>query len=154
MDNFKLLAILSPFISAFLVGFSSYYFNLKNKRFDILYQYKLPAFKEMSVKFIELKKYCTGQIGLENTPYLSDKLQAKELRAGIIDSYDNNAIFLNSKTRRTIEFLINQMRTIVRLEDLAEKEEVEFKQKYKDYTIILGLTNNCIEVLYKDLDLK
>ena len=56
MDYYKILAIVSPFISAFLAGVLSYYFTIKSKRFDILYQHKLPVFKEMSAKLIEFRK--------------------------------------------------------------------------------------------------
>ncbi len=64
MEFYKILAIVSPFISALLTGFITYNLTMKQKRFDLLYQSKIPAFKDLSVALINYKNYCLGKASL------------------------------------------------------------------------------------------
>lgn len=44
---FKILAIISPFISGIIIGFISNKLSNKSKKMELLYQSKIPAFKEI-----------------------------------------------------------------------------------------------------------
>ncbi|MBG6188417.1 hypothetical protein [Flavobacterium sp. CAN_S2] len=91
IDFFKFLAVISPFVSAFLTGLLTYYFTLKTKKFDILYQNKIPAFKEITSELIELKKFCLGRVayfqGNEVSPYWEENLGVLAHRTSITEIF-------------------------------------------------------------------
>ena len=157
IDLFKILAIISPFVSAFLAGLLTYYFTLKTKKFDILYQNKIPAFKEITLKLIELKKFCLGRIayfqGNEVSPYWEENLGALEHRTSITEIFEINSIFLSKSSKNSIESLINEMGGLCNAEiSLASNDELPGVEK--EYERIAKISEKTINILYSDLNLK
>lgn len=156
-DFYKILSILSPFVSAFLAGLLTYYFTLKTKKFDILYQNKIPAFKETVSKLVDLKKFCLGRIayfqGNEFSPYFQDTAGALHHRTEISNIYELNAIFLSSDSKKVIDNLLNEMSGLCNAE-IAMTSGDTLSGVEKEYDRILKLTENCISTLYTDLNLK
>jgi hypothetical protein len=76
MDIYKALAIISPFVSAALGGLLTYFFTIRGKRYDLLYQSKIPAFNEVSLELTAFRNYCMGRVasyeGNEFSPYLEE----------------------------------------------------------------------------------
>jgi hypothetical protein len=152
--DFRLLAIISPFVSATLAGFLSYYFSMRTKRFDILYQNKIPAFKEVVSKLVEYKKYCLGRIaflnGHETSPYWEKDAASLIHRVEIASVFDVNSIFVSPKSKKSIQNLLDEMGSICSAEisnDLMPGIE-------KDYERISIVVESCIDTLYSDLNLK
>jgi hypothetical protein len=59
MENiqiFKWLAIISPIISGIIGGFLTHILANRSKRLEMLYQHKIPAFKEMQKEIINFKR--------------------------------------------------------------------------------------------------
>ncbi|RKS03196.1 hypothetical protein [Flavobacterium sp. 102] len=157
IDFFKVLAVVSPFISAFLAGLLTYYFTLKTKKFDILYQNKIPAFKEIALKLIELKKFCLGRSayyqGNEFSPYWEENLGALEHRTAVAEIFEINSIFLSKSSKKSIENLISEMSGLCNAEiSIAGTNEISGVEK--EYERIAKITEETINILYSDLNLK
>ena len=157
IDFYKTLAVISPFVSAFLAGFTTYYFTLKTKKFDILYQNKIPAFKEITSKLSELKKFCLGRSayfqGNEFSPYWEENLGALEHRTSIAEVFENNYIFLSKSSKESIENLINTMSGLCNAEiSLAGDNDLPGVEK--EYERIAEITEKTINILYSELNLK
>jgi hypothetical protein len=158
MDFYKILSIASPFVSAFLAGLLTYYFTLKTKKFDILYQNKIPAFKEMVSKLIGFKKFCNGRIayfiGNEYSPYYEEGLGTLEHRSQIAESYDLNSIFLCEKSRVELDNLIDNMGILANVEASIASGNIIGRGIEEEYERVVELIDTCIDTLYKDLNLK
>lgn len=156
MDFYKVLSIISPFISAFLAGFLTYSFTLKSKRFDILYQNKIPAFKEIVAKLISFKTFCLGRSayyeGNEYSPYYEREIGAFNHRDEIVRTVELNSIFLSANSRKVINDLLNQMSGLFSAEiALAGGQDIPGIEK--EYGRFAALTENCIVRLYNELNL-
>jgi hypothetical protein len=157
LEFYKVLSIASPFISALLASLLTYYFTLKTKRFDILYENKIPAFKEISIKLIEFKKFCNGRvayfIGNEYSPYYEANAGTLHHRTEIAQVSEFNSIFLSTESRSLIEDLLNQMSGLCNAE-VAILSGDQMPGIEKEYERLSKLTENCISKLYSDLNLK
>jgi len=152
--DFKLLAIISPFVSATLAGFLSHHFSMKTKKFDILYVNKIPAFKEVVSKLVEYKKYCFGRIsylnGHETSPYWEKDAASLIHRVEITSVFDVNSIFISPKSKKSIQNLLDEMGSLCS----AEISDELMPGIEKDYEKISKLVENCIDTLYSELNLK
>jgi hypothetical protein len=157
IDFYKFLAVISPFVSAFLAGLLTYYFTLKTKKFDILYQNKIPAFKEITSELIKLKKFCVGRVayfqGNEFSPYWEENLGALAYRTSITEIFENNSIFLSKSSKKSIESLINEMSGLCNAEIILASND-ELPEVEKEYERIAKMTEKLITILYSDLNLK
>lgn len=159
MDVFKILAIVSPFISAILTALVTYRFTIKNKKFDILYQNKIPAFKDVATELINYKKYCLGQAasyqGNEFSPYYDEGEGTLTHRKKIAEVAEMNVLFLSTKSKVLIGNLINNMSIACNIElYIAAGKESEFPELDKSYEDTASQVDEIIEELYRELRLK
>lgn len=157
IDFYKILSILSPFVSASLAGILTYYFTLKTKKFDILYQNKIPAFKEIAATLVDFKKFCWGRTayfqGNEFSPYYEDSVGTLEHRTKIAETSEFNSIFLSPDCKQSIDNLLNEMSGLCNAE-IAIVSGDTMPGVEKEYERIALTTENCINKLYNDLNLK
>jgi hypothetical protein len=156
-DFYKTLAVISPFASAIMAGLITYFFTLKTKKFDILYENKIPAFKEIVSKLNDLKKFCLGRNayieGNEFSPYWEENIGALEQRTSVAEVFENNSIFLSKSSKKSIENLINEMSGLCNAEiSLASNDDLLGIEK--EYERIAEITEKTINILYSDLNLK
>ena len=157
MDYYKLLAIISPLASVFLAGLFAYVFSLRAKKFDILYENKIPAFKEITFKLTNLKKFCDGRVAYfiasEYSPYYESNVGILQHRIEIANTVDINSIFISPKSRKSIDNLLSEMGSLANAEQsiISGNDMIGIEDEYERINL---LTENCIAVLYKDLNLK
>lgn len=157
IDFYKILSILSPFVSASLAGILTYYFTLKAKKFDILYQNKIPAFKEIAGTLVDFKKFCWGRTAYfhrnEFSPYYEENVGTLEHRIKISDSSEYNSIFLSADCKQEIDNLLSEMSGLCNAEiSLVSGNEMPGVED--EYERIALTTEKCIKKLYDDLNLK
>jgi hypothetical protein len=156
MDYYKLLSIVSPFVSAFLASLFTYFFTLRTKRFDILYQNKIPAFKEITSKLIDLKKFCIGRVayfsGNEYSPYYEENVGALHHRTEIANITDLNSVFFSTKSRNTIDNLLNELSGLCNAEASIVSGN-EMLRAENEYERISRVIEKCIETLYSELNI-
>lgn len=156
MDFYKSLAIASPFISAFLAGLLTHFLTLKTKRFDILYENKIPAFKERTLKLIEFRKFCDGRVafleGNEYSPYYDENVGALHHRTEIANITDLNYIFISTSSRKKIYNLLNELSILCNVE-VAILADTHTPQLEDEYIRVSSLAENCIVALYTELNL-
>lgn len=159
LEIFKYLAILSPFVAAFIAARLTYFFSLKSKKFDILYANKIPAFKNINEVLTEYKIFCLGRVaffeGNELSPYWTEDVGAFEFRRKITKVYENNSIFISQKNRKVIEEFINNLSLLCNMEihlvDEVIDESIDLKKSYFNSYIEV---EKIIEIFYKELNLK
>jgi len=157
MDFYKLLAIISPFLSAGLTSFITYMVTMKGKRFDLLHQSKIPAFKELSASLIAYKNYCLGQVaiyqGNEFSPYDGDGGGTLHHRTEIARVASFNAIYFSKQTRDSIDELLNTMSGLCNAE-LYLAAGQEMGDLSESYFGMFERTDKCIDKLYRELNFK
>lgn len=157
MDYYKLIAIISPFLAAGLTGWITYNITMKGKRFDLLYQSKIPAFKELSVKLTNYKNFCLGRVaffeGNEYSPYWEEGTGTLHHRTEIAEVASMNSIYFSPKVKESINNLLNEMAGLCGMEvQIVLKNEVsDLKDAYFN---MYQQAEACINALYKELNLK
>lgn len=157
MDYYKILAIVSPFLSAILTGLITYNITMKGKRFDLLYQSKIPAFKDLSVALTNYKNFCTGRVafyeGNEYSPYWEEGTGTLRHRTEIAEVSSMNSIYFSLKTRKSIEDLLNSMAglCVAEFQIVLKNELLCLKESYFD---MYEKTETCINEIYAELNLK
>jgi hypothetical protein len=157
MDIYKILAIISPFCSAGLTGLITYRFTKRGKKFDLLYQFKVPAFKELSDKLSEYKNFCMGCVafdeGNEYSPYWEDGAGTFHHRTEIANAMSINSIYFSPEIKTNITNLLNQMAGHCGIEaQIILGEHVELNLT-DSYLIISQQAYDCIDKLYSELNL-
>lgn len=154
---FKIAALLSPLISALLAGWITYNIAIKAKKMDFLYQNKIAAFKEISGKLIGFKKFCLGRnafyLGNEFSPYYERNVGAMSHRMEIGNVFDQNSIFFSKESREAIEKLIGDLSVLCNAEISVLKNQ-DLPGIEKAYVEFANKADDCIEILYTDLNLK
>ncbi|NTE03159.1 hypothetical protein G6M26_41675 [Agrobacterium tumefaciens] len=157
MDIYKLLAITSPFISAGLAGLITYSFSIKGKRFDLLYQSKIPAFKALSVALINYKNYCLGRTafyeGNEFSPYFEEGGGTLDHRSEIAKVVSLNNIYFSHPTRKAMDDLLGTMSGHCNAE-LYLASGRDMGDLGSSYFEMSESVENCISLLYKELNFK
>ena len=161
MDNsfYKILAIISPFISAILSGFFTYRFLIKGKKFDILYENKIPIFKEFSAFLLKLKTYIYGRTSYlennEHSPYWEENIEASRYLKALIEIYELNSVFLSRESRKRIQELIEQLLNLksAELASFNDSSKEIIKGSLDLYLIIETQAENCLQTLYRELNL-
>ena len=159
IEPYKLLAIVSPFVSAFLSGFLTYRFLIKGKKFDILYENKIPIFKEFSVFLVKLKTYVYGRTSYlennEHSPYWEENIQAFGYFKDLIELYELNSVFLSPNSRKSIELLLNELSNLksAELANLNDDSIENMKGNINLYLMIETQAEKCLQTLYKELNL-
>jgi hypothetical protein len=151
---YQFFTLFLPLASASVVGYLTYRFAIKSKKFDILYQHKVPAFKEVTYKLINYKAYCLGRIthltGNPVSPYYDDELNAMHYHGEVAKAVDLNIIFLSESNKLIINQLLYKMEGI-------STSEIDFgrDQMMVDWlNEIVEEIEKVINVLYTDLNLK
>lgn len=157
MDFYKFLAIVSPFVSATLSGFLTYFYTLRTKKIEILYQNNIPAFREITQKLIELKRFCNGRIAFfqanEFSPDYEENIGTLAHRTEISNASNLNSVFLSSKSKDCIDKLLNELSGLCNAE-ISIIQGNEMLGIENEYLRVLNLTDNCINTLFKELKLK
>ncbi|HJP62292.1 MAG TPA: hypothetical protein VJ844_02565 [Mucilaginibacter sp.] len=158
MNIYQTLSLVIPILSVIIVGVITYYFAIKSKKFELLYESKIPAFKEISAKLTEYKTFCWGRVayyqGNAFSPYYSDQLKALHHRTEIAKSYESNSIFLSKRNRNAIIELLNAMSILCNIE-LQIASYPNNTNDYSDaYELAAKKVDSLIEMLYDDLNLK
>jgi len=151
-----MLAIFSPFVSVALGSLITYFFTIRGKRYDLLYQSKIPAFKEMSLELTAFRNYCLGKVasyeGNEFSPYLEEGKGTLTHRTDIAMAIANNGIFFRPTSRETVEQLMDEMSMLCNIEvGLAAGNDCG--DLTDNYRKMAEKTSRAIEILYKELNL-
>lgn len=155
MNYFQIASIVSPFIAAILASLLSYSFTTKTKRKEFLYQNRVDSFKSIAAKITSFKKYCLGRIaslkGNEFSPYYDEEGSGLTFRREISTDSELNQLFLTKKSRSAIDSLLNNMGPLCNAElHNAPPNEYSYGNVYE---LSLKECENCLEILYKELDL-
>jgi len=156
MDNselFKWLAIVSPIVSGILVGLVSNALANRSKRIEMLYQHKIPAFKEIHKILTDYKFELESRI--YNSEFLESNPDAKgavETVSSLNNAYIRNSIYFNKKSRDAIMDLVAKIHNMCNLQILFLQKE--FKDESLPYVEMTIDINKVIEILYKDLNLR
>ena len=155
MDFFKIAALISPLISALLVGLVTYNLKLKTTKINILYQNRISAFREIADKLTKFKNFCNGRIayfqGNEFSPYYEAHTGTLHYRTEIADISTLNSIFLSKESKLSIENLINSMGMLCSVELASSKNDKELNI-IGLYEKLLNETEECVETLYSELN--
>jgi hypothetical protein len=125
-----------------------------------VYQNKIPAFKEITATLIEFKKFCVGRIayfeGNEYSPFYNENIGTLAHRTKIANASENNSIFLSQDSRNSIDNLINTMSILCSAEIVMITTDYHERANgiKEEYDRLQKMTGNCIDILYKDLNLK
>jgi hypothetical protein len=149
------IAIFSAFTSATLVTYFNYKFGVKTKKLDILFNNRLTAFKEVSFKIVSFKNFCTGKLaylqGNEYSPFYDEGFGSLHHRTEIANSLQRNAVFLSKDSRTVVTDLLNQMSGLCNGEAALAGNSNEDLNLEGEYSRMEDLSENVIEVLYKEL---
>ena len=158
MDNdiiFKILAIVSPFVS----GVITYILTQRVKKSEYLYQNRIPAFKEILLTLIKIKKYAIGKIalskGAEFSPYYDEEGSSLMLRTELANVGDTNEVFLTDKSKSLIANVDSQLGIFCNAELSASgRSSSEDDDMYNiNYDSLLDVVENCIRGLYSEVGL-
>lgn len=156
MTTIQIIAIVSPFISAIMTAYLTYRFTSRSKGIDILYQNKVPAFKEIASQFISFTNFCDGRVafyrGNEFHPFYTETLGTLEHRTKIATSLETNAIFISKDSRQIAKDFLNQMSGLCNAEIAIAGggTNLNAENEYKRMAI---LADSAVEVLYNELNL-
>lgn len=157
LDFFKIASIVSPFISAFLAGLITFRYTIKQKKFDLLYANKIPAFKEVVSTLINFKKFCLGRIayfeGNEFSPYYEENLGALSHRILISETLDANTVFVSKSSRTKINELVNELSLLCNAEIVLAQGK-DFPEVKDGYEKMLEKSEDCIQYLFKELNIE
>ena len=148
--------ILSPFVSAILTAILTYRFAIKSRRVDILYENKIPAFKEIAFKITQFKNFCTGRAayfqGNEYSPFYEEGFGALRHRTEIANSFSTNGIFLNKNSRFLITELLIDMSGLCNAEAAMAGGDNELNPQ-NEYERMSIIAESIIDILYRELNL-
>lgn len=155
MDNselFKWLAIISPIASGVIVGIVTNILANRSKRIEMLYQHKIPAFKDIHQILIRYRSYL--QINAYNNEFIEVPETTGSVETiNLLDtSFGLNGIYFNKKSKKALLKLIGQINNMCNYQILVLQEE--FKDTKLPYEATIEEIDKVIEVLYKDLNLK
>lgn len=149
------ISIISAFTSATLVTYFSYRFGVRTKKLDILYNSRLTAFKEVSIKIVSFKNFCTGKLahsqGNEYSPFYEEGFGALHHRTEIANSLQTNSIFLSKDSRVVVTDLLNQMSGLCNGEAALAGNDNEDLNLDNEYSRMETLSESAIEILYAEL---
>jgi hypothetical protein len=154
-DFYQLAAVISPFISASLAGALTYFYSTKTKRKEYLYQNRIEAFKQIFAKISALKKYCAGKIasygGHEFSPFWAEGPGGLHHRTEIAEAALMNQIFLSKASQRVIDELIDDLGMMCNIDlQISSNSELDYSSIY---VTTLARSEQCLELLYTELDL-
>jgi len=156
MTTIQIIAIISPFVSAALTAFLTFQFTSKSKRLDILYQNKVPAFKEIAANIISFKNFCEGRVAYfqanEFHPFYTDSLGTLEHRTKIASSLEANVVFVSKDARTVVSDFLIQMSGLCNAE-LAMSGGDNDMQPISEYQRMSTLGDSAVEILYNELNL-
>ncbi len=155
---FKVLAFISPLVSALLASFLTYQFGIRAKKKDYLYQNRIPTYKEVFAKLFRLKKYCLGKIsqnqGNEFSPYFETEGSALEIRTDIANVIDENEMFLTVKSKQQLNNLVGTLSLLCNAEVAMLNEEESTLDSINIYDLTLKGVEECIKGLQEELKLE
>jgi hypothetical protein len=157
MTTIQVIAILSPFVSAALTAFLTFQFTSKSKRLDILYENKVPAFKEIASNIISFKNFCEGRVAYYKAndfhPFYTDSTGGTlEHRTKIALSLEANVVFVSKEARDVISDFLNHMSGLCNVE-LAITGGDNDMQPSSEYIRMAILGDSAVELLYNELNL-
>lgn len=164
MSTIEIIAVISPFISAGLTGYLTYFFHWKAKRIDILYDNKIPAFKKIYSEVLVFKSFCEGRVayldGNEFSPFYESEVGAFEIRRRIAQSFSENSIFFSEQSTKKVSTLLNDMSILCNLEiHMADPESVDAESKMQNlnyrsaYENMIFKSQKVIRFLYEEINL-
>jgi hypothetical protein len=157
MDNdtlFKVLAVVSPFIS----GYVTYWLTNRSKKSELLYQHRMPAFKEVVAVLVKIRQYAEGKIALERgaefSPYFDEAGSALSLRTELANASAVNEIFLTDKSKRLIQDVDSQIGIFCNAEIWITSRPIEeTESRTADYTPLHNVVERSLKGLYKEMNL-
>jgi hypothetical protein len=157
MDNdtlFKVLAVVSPFVS----GYVTYWLTNRSKKSELLYQHRMPAFKEVVGVLVKIRQYAEGKIALERgaefSPYFDEAGSALSLRTDLANASAVNEIFLTDKSKRLIQEVDSQLGVFYNAEIWITGRPIEEAEpRIADYLPLHNVVERCLKGLYKEMDL-
>lgn len=154
MENiifFKWLAIFSPVLSGIIGGILTHYLSNRSKRLEILYQHKIPAFKEIHKVLVNYKSFLEGKVQVSE--FLENKQKATSIFTvnALNNLFEINGVYFNKNSRNLIISLIGDIHNMCNFEVLVHHDE--FKNSQLPYQQTIDKIEGVIEQLYKELNL-
>lgn len=151
---FKIAAIVSPFLS----GYVTYMLTNRSKKSELLYQNRMPAFKEVVAVLVKIRRYAEGKIALERgaefSPYFDEAGSALSLRTELANASAVNEIFLTDKSKRLIQDVDSQIGIFCNAEIwIAGRLIDEEVPRIADYTPLHNVVERSLKGLYKEMNL-
>jgi hypothetical protein len=153
--------IIAPFIAAFLASFLTYFFTVRTKKHEALIAQRLPAFKAIQKKLVEIQHYCEAKLGElqsnEFTPKV-DELPPEENKSALEHLtelkrlVDDNIIFLSKSSNDAVNKIYSELAGLCFLELESQRCE-DLYLGDGAYKIPLSQINESIQKLYNDLKL-
>ena len=156
MTTYQMFTLLIPILSAAIVGLLTYFFALKSKKFDLLYQNKVPAFKEIALKLTAYRNFCLGRVaflqGNEFSPFWESGPGALHHRTEIANVIALNSIFLSKRNNDFLYSLLNDMSLMCNMEvSLITNPEMNVDSNI--YFNEVKRVDSAIQSLYSELNL-
>ena len=153
-DFYKGVALFSPLLTATLTSTITYYFALKGKKFDILYQNKISECKAVVIKLVDYKVYCMGRIaylqGNELAPHWEEGTGTLSHQTEISQAVALNTFYLSQNSVDNLNNLISAMSVLSNVEmDNNIGKEVDRIDKV--YFTMIDRIENCGNVIKRDL---
>lgn len=154
IDFYKIAAIISPFITAIITSTITYYFTLRSKKLEVIYQNRINEYKIIVTKLVAYKMFCEGRIayylGNEYSPVWTEEFGTFEYRRDIYNTMELNSFHLSQKSKDSINNLIAEMGTLCNAESWELNGEKNLNM-HNAYDAIIKKTENCIKIIYKDI---
>jgi len=161
----KLYQYLSPFIAAVLASYITHMLMIRSKKFDVLFQERIPACKAILKRLVSIKRYCLAGLaeysGSEFSPRLEDLPEhdqgsALTHRTDLSFLAEENQIFLSKSSRRALIELDAQLGLLcnVELQLAGSQPHADAASLAEDtYGMTVTAIDECIDRLYNDLKL-
>lgn len=151
---FRVASVVGPIVSGLIVGALTHLLALRSKKFDLLYQHKVNAFKELNEVLIELKRYFIAKeaegTGNEFAPEAEGSML--EHREKLYNVTALHGIFLGDESKKALDSLQMQISHFLNLELYAAMGTNEDIANPKAYEGWADRVDNVIRVLYNDLN--
>lgn len=155
MTGFQVLSLTIPPASALLAAFIAFQFASRTKRLDILYQNKVPAFKQVATSIVAFGNFCEGRVafflGSEYSPFYEEGGGTLSHRTQIAKDFSENAVFFSKESRAKLNNFLGEMSLLCNIEVWLQSEndidpKGEYERMAKESELI-------VDMLYKELNL-
>lgn len=155
MDLYKIAVLISPFVATGISVLVTYKFTIKQKKFELLNQFKVPAFRELVEKLTDYQNFCVGKVsyytGNEYSPYFETGPGTLHHRTLIDKVFSINRVYFSVKSNEIVNNMLNDMGLLCNIEAMETSgndiKDFNMTQAYIDMS---DKVQDCIDALYKE----